>query len=400
MNETPHRKPRSLFWEVFVLTILLLALLSGYAALRELRQLADARLAATDSTSERAIPPPAITLIKVVLHGRSHHLPPHQATLLGAQLAAQLAAEEEVLQQRMADLIDQQLAAVFDPLHARVPAFADWYYSLSGDYSRIAAAVRGDLLELFSEQLTRLVIAPSAIEAQLNQLQQGLNGELATALQASNQQLVSELERVARRYQPLVEEAQPPEGEEPINLDAWLAESFALSPLEVGQKATTALAAAGVGGVAAKGLGGVVAKQLVAELVATKGVQGAAALLAQVAAKGAAKGGGSLAAGAGGAALCSPGGPLALVCGITAAALTWVTFDLAFIELKQYLDRDEFEADLHAAIARSQEQLHAELLLAYQQTVAAHYQILYSGLLQLSSEGSSRATLIPAQQGL
>src|SRR5690606_33941128 len=49
-------------------------------------------------------------------------------------------AGEEAARAMVAAQVDSRLDALFADAGARLPAFLDWYYSLSGEYSRIAMA--------------------------------------------------------------------------------------------------------------------------------------------------------------------------------------------------------------------------------------------------------------------
>ena len=50
---------------------------------------------------------------------------------------------------------------IFAAADKQVPVFADWYYSLTGEYVRLINAAFGDLSAFLAEKLDELVFAPA-----------------------------------------------------------------------------------------------------------------------------------------------------------------------------------------------------------------------------------------------
>lgn len=400
---------RSWFWGAFVVVIVVLALLAGYATVQQSRQLAGverqprsapASGASTEMTPADR-PPELLGLIELVLNGERRYFQPDALRDLAPGLGRRAAAEHSALRSRLEVQIRAGVEAAFAPAEIGVPRFTDWYYSLQGEYARYAQALGGDLAGYLADQLRGLVLEPANLEGRLDGLQRRLDGELAAGLRSSLDALTAELNRLAAaRAEPIevVEGRGRVQGR--LDLDHWLTERLAVDAGDLGQEAAAALAGAGVGAVVAKGLGAVVVKKVVAKVAGATGFQAAVALLAKAGAKGAVKGGGVLAAGAGGAVLCSPSGPVALLCGALAGLTTWLAVDKAFVELDEMLNREAFEAELRAAIAAEKQRLIADMVRAYDRLVTSRYLALAQDLMQARPApgvGWAAKTFVPAE---
>ncbi len=84
-----------------------------------------------------------------------------------------------------------------------------------------------------------------------------------------------------------------------------------------------------------------------------------------------------------GALVCSPGGPLALLCGAAAGVATWLAVDLVALELEEQLERERFEAELH------------EVLRAEEAALTARLQRLHAGWIRRRLEGFRRRVASP-----
>jgi hypothetical protein len=122
--------------------------------------------------------------------------------------------------------------------------------------------------------------------------------------------------------------------------------------------AVAAGSGAAAGAVSAKLLAQKAGATLVGKVAAKKGFQAAAAVAGKVAGK---KGGSIILSATAATALCSPGGPLAVVCGVVAGAVTWLTVDKVMVEVDEALFRDEMRAELLQSLNESRLALAAEL---------------------------------------
>ena len=91
------------------------------------------------------------------------------------------------------------------------------------------------------------------------------------------------------------------------------------------------------------------------------------------------------------AALCAPGGPLALLCGIGAAVVSWLAFDQAMIRIDEVLFRDSMRDEILASLREQQ----AGLAAALKQQ---HHAVIDQ--MAAAADASLQRTFIPARNGL
>ncbi|WP_457675030.1 hypothetical protein [Thiolapillus sp.] len=386
MPESRKGKGRG-FWLGFFLVILVLALVAVLALLKGGRQLAEQQLS--------QVAPPVQKLLYLVLDGRYHVVPEDARLALSLALQEQLGLMQEDQQQWLEARIDSAVDAAFAPVHDRVGDFADWYYSLTGEYLRYAHAIGGDMGEYLREKLETMVFVPAALETNLDNLFDSLNTDIAGQLQQAEGRLTGNLELLFRDYARPLGAGEPLLGDT-LDLDALLAGSLAISRKDINRQLVSALAATGTGVAVAKGLGAVVVKKTLGKVAATKSFHLAASLLGKLAAKSAVKGGGVLAGAGTGAALCSPTGPGAVVCGAVGGLIAWLVVDKVAIELDEALNREGFEADIHAAIDAQQTRLKQQLLEVYGGLLAKQFSPLQEAAQDLGvSPGKRRPIDLP-----
>jgi hypothetical protein len=344
------------FWFGFVSVILLLALAAGFALLKGGRQLAEKQLPQAPRQVQK--------MLYLVLNGRHYVVPEASRVELSLALQEHFGAEQRDHQQWLEERIDRAVDAAFAPVHDRVGDFADWYYSLTGEYLRYAHAIGGDMGGYLQEKLEAMVFVSSALDANLDNMFEALNADAASRLERAGSRLAGNLELLFRDYARPLGAGEPLLGDA-LDLDALLADSLTISRKDINRQLISALAATGTGVAVAKGLGAVVMKKTLAKVAATKSFHLAAGLLGKLAAKSAVKGGGVLAGAGSGAALCSATGPGAVVCGVVGGLIAWLVVDKVAIELDEALNREQFEADIHMAIDEQQAQLKQGLLDVY-----------------------------------
>ncbi|WP_457668154.1 hypothetical protein [Thiolapillus sp.] len=365
-------------WSGFFAVILVLALLAGFALLRGGRQLAD--LQATHQAE------PVQRLLYVILNGERRIVPESKRLQLSLDMQSAVDEEQDKLLQRMEQQVDAAVDTAFAPVHDHVADFADWYYSLTGEYMRYAHAIGGDMGEYMQQRLRETVFLPAALETNLDNLLSDSNIRLSREMKQSGDRLASRLQLVIAAGSWPVRSGEPMIGDS-LDLDQMFATSLQVTGKDLNRQVVSILAATGAGVVVAKGLGLAVAKKTLTKVAATKSFHVASALLAKLAAKSAIKGGGALAGAGTGAAICSPAGPAALVCGAVGGLIAWLAVDKAVIELDEALNRKVFVADIHAAIDAQQQQLKSALKKAYAKALS-------KGFVQVKQ--SARTLAVPA----
>lgn len=227
----------------------------------------------------------------------------------------------------------------YDPVYRAVPVYAEHHYSLLGQYQELGATFLGDVgmrIEetLFDRLEDRLANASLQID---DNFRDAFEAELAAGLDGA-QLADSALGDLTR--------AVVADTRERMVVTAPLATSGVLS---------TALSA--------KLASGTIAKSIVGKLTA----------------KVAAKTGGKLAAAgssaSAGALVCSWSGPGAAVCGAGAGAVAWVLTDAALVNLDEYWNREEFEADLRQLINEAKRDHIAAFEHAMDRRIAASQQL-------------------------
>lgn len=273
--------------------------------------------------------------------------------------AAQTLSEERVHQQ-----IDAQLDSLFARVSERLPLFADWYYSLSGEYSRMAMAAlsTGKLVEGdFVARKAAEVLFPDPIwQGGLTRLENDSNAVLLDQQAQTRAAWLSEVQRLLATQKvpaPIAGLGDTHVRPELQPLDALLLELDeldALSPLR-NRVAISSLGAAGVAGPA------------LWRAVAARNALGSARVVAATSARGGSRLGGAAA----GALLCAPGGPVAVVCAAGAGVVTWLATDWLLLQLDEAWNKEELLRHMTAALLDLRLGLEAELLAAYEARIAA-----------------------------
>jgi hypothetical protein len=360
--------PEGTFARAFVYTILALAIPYLYAASR-LAHLDPARLAAEARQTVDWIDP-------------CRPDPAARAALLAA-----LSADLDRARRQAIALADRRIDAELDALFARitpgVDAYLDWYFTLIGEYERLAALAAGGFTELMGEQLERHLFADTGFADQLEALDDAIRQDSTRNLAGAAEQL----DRAAG-----ARAAGAPCTLSGLDLAPFGTAVQALSALgDLDRDGLRAATAAG-GGAAAAAAAKVLAKQtsaaVAAKIAAKKGFQAAAGLAGKVAAK---KGGSILLSAAGAAALCSPGGPVAAICGILAGAATWLAVDKALVEIDEALLRDEMRTEILQALEEQRPALAVALKAGNAASIDAT-----AGQVQASME----RVFVPARDGI
>lgn len=340
----------------FLLTLLVLAALSTLVAIR-LRDFAP-----------QDLPVPAAILARFdPCHGD-----PEPPGRVRADLDLAQAEEWQRISRQVEADIDQQVDRLFANAAAGVDRYLDWYFTLAGEYERLGAALTGDFAQLMAAQIEQELFTATPFPAQVEAIRD-------QALADTTAGLVQQSAAVAGQ------------------LTAWAAagpcrrETLDLNPLAQFNRDSTRMTAAVVTGATAGAVAvSVLAKKVAAKVaakLATKGAAVATALLAKTAAKQ------GLTVGAAfltGTTLCAPTGLVAVLCGIGAGGIVWLTTDKVLIEIDEALSRQEMRAELLAALAAEQDALKEALKQQHRAVMAQFGDALQTTLNQ---------TFLPVRDG-
>jgi hypothetical protein len=262
--------------------------------------------------------------------------------------------------------IDTALDAFFHRAEQGVDAYLDWYFTVLGEYQRLAAVAAGDFGTLMAEQLNRRLFEATGFETWLADTYAALDADAGQRTAALAGGLGGQL-REASDANDCAWELLAGEGLGPApggSLDL---------PRDAARAGASAAAGAAAGAITVKLLSKQVAGAVAAKLAAKESFQAAAALAGKAAAK---KGGSSLASALGAAAVCAPTGPWAVLCGIGAGAATWLAVDKVMIEVDEARFRDAMRVDLMAALDEQRDTLAALLRQRQAAVIDARLQVL------------------------
>ena len=350
----PDRNAIPWGWIGFFTMLAILALLSALGLMRMTKQTIEEQPAVS-----------ATPVWQVIVNGRTHLLTEEEFRVFQANLRKSGATHLIQLQKEMDRRIEEAVQHAFEPVYAAIPAYADWYYSLVGEYLRIGHALSGNAAQYMTTELKNLLFDQSGAQARLDGLYKKLQQTASEALQRTGQAVLAEVAEVlpAKKAATETDPGWTLSGE--LHLDQLVKET--LTPdSELARRQLLSLgSAAGAGALVAKGGASLLIKNMVAKVAGSSGFKAAATLLAKTAAKSVAKEAGVLAGAGTGALACSPGGPVALICGAFAGLVTWVGTDALLVSVDELLHRDDLEKEIANAVHKEQQSLENSIKRLY-----------------------------------
>ena len=229
--------------------------------------------------------------------------------------------------------VDTHLDLLFGPVDAAIPGYADFHYSVLGEYTQLAQLATGQVGDALEERLfggfqERLDRAVASLEGQFNATyEQELSAELSNALGNAELRFLTEGTQIAL--------------------------SDASARASTGKPISLVLGVAGarVGMQAVKIVSRAVARKLLLSIGR------------KTAAKTATRGSGAGGAAGVGAAISAPLGPIgAAVGGAGGFIVGWLATDYAVIKLDELFNREEFEAELRTMISEERDALRTVLI--------------------------------------
>ncbi len=363
------------FWGGFFAILLIGILLVVFASIRGGKQWLEATLTGS------AGPPAAWTeVIRVTLSGgEAIYIDRAQLPRIQSSMQSWIEHRQIEARYRLLTRLDQDTDAIFQEASRHVPAFADWYYSLRGEYTRLLTALFGNLPELLSQQLNHLVFEPAGTTDAIDSLASNLDARLAEELREVTRDVQTRLVRLIRKHGLAQEDVKvhvTGQWSLGTQLAAQLDTVVSLQPQDMARQGAATSAGVAASAVTAKKLGAVTVAKASTKIASTKSLGALGSVAAKVGLKSAAKAGGSLGgAGVGaasGAALCAgtvAGAPLAPGCAVLGGAVTglatWLLVDKAVLEAEELLNREELEEELRQALLTQRDELHATLKTRY-----------------------------------
>jgi hypothetical protein len=318
VQRTGHRATGSTFSRTFLLTILLLAAPFYYASVK-LGELDPASLEnGVEDTAQLfnpCIPSPAIR------------------TRLQTQLDADIETTRVQANHEADMAITQGLERIFTDVRAGVDGYLDWYFTVLGEYQRLATAFAEDTAAAMRQQLEQQLFANSDFDKQLLLLNRRIVQQSASRFADLPPVLAAAVDAAPCETGPV---SLAPFQE--LDRDRFKASIAATSGIGAGIMTSKALASKTVAAVAGK-------------VTAKASLKGGTALASKTLAK---KGSSSLLSAGVGTTLCAPSGPIAILCGITAGTATWLTVDKILVEVDETLNREDMRAGILQVLADQQ----------------------------------------------
>lgn len=387
-DDRPNHSLSNWFWGGFIAFLLTGALIATFATIRGGKQ-----WMATTLGNAHDLPKNWTEAIQVTLSGgETVFINATSVPHIEARTQAWLKHQSREMQNRWIATINRETQTIYQQASSKVPAFADWYYSLWGEYARLFYAAFANLPDYLSQQLQQQVFQPAGTTEAIDALTRRLDTRLTRQLHANAADFTKLLTTLVRS-QSLVQNE--------ITLDLrgqWalgnqltdlLNHYASMSPEDFARQGAAISAGATVSAVALKKLGAMTVAKSSTKLMATKSLDALAPLAVKLGLKTAAKTGGSLggaSAGAvSGAALCTAsigGAPLAPGCALLGGAATgiatWLLVDKTVLEAQEFLNRDAFEHELHQTLAEMRDELRTTLEAHYTHLIQENFSRLRS----------------------
>ena len=383
----PRRAPRQWFWVGFILILLFSLALSIIALIRSGTGWVEKHL------PESGLPPLVNEAIRVTIApGESVYVDAVALAHAQEQALDLLDKRINAAQSKLTTELDQGLKHIFAETERHIPAFADWYYSIAGEYTRLAYAVAGNLPGYLAQKIDELVFTPAGTARGIDNLSSTLKTTSAAAVVDAVQEVRNILIEV------LLASGLPADrvhvtGEWNLGgeLGTHLERYVDWTPQDTARQAIATTAGAAVATATAKKLGSAAVAKAAGKLAAKPAAATTAKLAAKLGLNAASKAGGTAGAtgtgAAAGAALCAgtvAGAPLSPGCALIGGAITgiafWLLVDKVVIEADEYLYRGDFEADLHSALVEQCTELRAELAGRYVEGTTSTLQRLRGNL--------------------
>jgi hypothetical protein len=391
------------FWGGFIVILVVGVLLAVFAAIRGGKQWLEATLGESDK-----LPISWTEVIQVTLSGTDAvfidraSLPP-----IRSETQEWIGQRMNKTQRWLSVTLDHETEMIFQAASNNIPAFADWYYSLVGEYTRLLYAAFGNLPEYLSQQLNQRVFQPSGTADAIDRLAATLDARLTEQLKNAAFDMQKLLVRLVRAQQVSQDEANVRiAGEWALGtqLAAHMETYVSLTSQDIARQSLATSAGIATSAIIAKKLGAKTVAKVSTKFAGTKSLGALTTAAAKLGLKSAAKAGGALgSAGTGavsGAAFCAgtvAGAPLAPGCALVGGAVTglaaWLLVDKAVLETEELLNREALEDELRQALLAQREELRISLKTRYGGAVQTGFQQLLDDF-----DSKIRPTVTPPQK--
>jgi hypothetical protein len=297
--------------------------------------------------------------VGIVFDGQRFQLDAGDAGIVAQRAAEHAHRGAASANDAMTRLVTAELDALFASLSERLPDYADWYFSLKGEYARLSLLLLrwGGLAtaDPMVDKAAELVFGGEESAARLAAIEQSVQGMLAGHASELQNTWVEELLNLAREP-------------EPARAGSTTATVLLLDDLVGefsghGSSEFLARLSASSAGAASAGVAAPLVARLALRSPAVAAGRGTLTL----------KGAGRAAARAGtaGAGMlgCAAAGPAAWVCALGVGGAAWLATDWALITADEWRNRDELIAEWEERLVLLRTELEEDLLAHYGQAI-------------------------------
>lgn len=311
--------PRILFWGMLWATIMVLALIEGYAHLHLAKLSVDRQ--------------GRVMVSEAFVEEWNQALP---------EVFDEMGLEFNAAGSEIKGVVSERVETAFAPVYQQIPAFLDFHYTVVGEYTELAASFSGGI----GTELERILFNEVRFDERLN--------SAIAAVQHDSDLLLSQLlvrvnEKLQQRFELDASEMKVLSGVVTLSMED-AAKRFGGPDLLL-KGAGAAVGTGAVTAVVVKTIG----KKLTVKLAAKTTVKAAGF-------------GGGAASGAAAGLLC---GPAAWVCAPVAAVAVgtafWVATDKAVIEVDEYFNREVLEAEIRSAIDEEKDRIKNQVAELYKE---------------------------------
>ncbi len=371
------------FWGGFFAILLVGVLIAVFASIRGGKQWVETTLGETEE-----MPQAWTEVIQVILSGEEAvYLDKASVPRIQSQAQAWIKRRQDQAQHRLMQTLDHQSQAIFREATLRLPIFADWYYSLTGEYARLFYAAFGNLPDYLSQRFNQLVFEPAGTAEAIDHLVGNLDARLVEQLHHAARDfhgLLADLVRAHRLTEDQVNIRLEGQWALGTQLAEHLETTLALTPQDIARQGIATSAGAAVSAATVKKLGAVTVAKASTKIASKPSLWALGSVASKLGLKTLAKAGGTLgSAGTGaasGAVLCAGtvvGAPLATGCALIGGAVTglatWLLVDKAVLETEELLSRETFEAELRQALVAQGDELNMALKSRYENVLQAGF---------------------------
>lgn len=314
-------------------------------------------------------------------------------------LNEQLEASKQKVLDEIDKIIDQQIDIAFTPVYYGVPSLSSYYYSVKGEYIRIALKgndvyceyKNGTLVPYYNQflpngyklkrcndkmldieiqsRISQYLFRESNFSIKMNKASLNINTSISNNITA----LQNELQASVELFKGNTDISTNKEMQSQLhNLNSEFDEIFEASSRDIAKKSLS-------------GTGAVLLTSSISKTIMSK-------MLLKLGAKGAGKVATFAAGSATGLTVCAPSGPWAVLCGVLTGTVAWAGTDAAITEIDQAFNEDNFQLSVRKMIDSEKNTLKSLMKVSYHKWILEVFEELNESKNNLKSPNEQLQT--------